>query len=344
MSNPFLAAIFAACIVLSASLAAAKPTVSLEIFTEQGAPVSASQEWYKALTELGVTSLRIRSATGSDKIDVSKRGTEANPQYHVTALLSSGGELTLPGGKFKPRDSQKLKAWLEALGDEGPAAVTQKRSAFGLLREQLVAVNNDLKQPLGIATKGKSAMLAVQQLAGKVKYQILLEPGADAALKELTLEEDLRSISRGTALAAILRPAGLVFAPQRPAGGKLHYYIRKPAAAQESWPIGWVADQNEHEVLPEIFQQINAEISEVPLSEALDAIVGRLKVPLLIDQNALAYHDVDLTQVEVSLPEKRMSYVHILDKLLSQAQLKYQLKIDEAGKPLIWVTTVRPIR
>jgi hypothetical protein len=187
-------------------------------------------------------------------------------------------------------------------------------------------------------------MLAVQQAASVISYQIMLEPGADAALKELNLEEELKEISRGTALAAILRPAGLVFTPRRPPGGKLEYYVSKPVAGQESWPVGWKADQSEREVLPELFTAINAEVSDVPLIEALNAITGRLKTPVLIDQNAMAMYDVDMSKAEVSLPVKRMSYALILDKLLGQAKLKYELRIDEANKPFFWITTVRPLR
>jgi hypothetical protein len=334
---------FGLAILLSGATVSAKPHISLEIVTEKGAPVSSSQQWYKTLTEIGITSLQIRSGTSVDKVEVIKQGAAGNPQYHVIGRLSSGNELTLPGGKFKTTDGEKLKKWIEALSDEGPAAVTQKRSAFGLLPEQLIAVNNDLKKPLGIATKGKPGMLAVQQIAGVVGYQILLEPGADAALKELKLEEDLKDLSRGTALAAILRPAGLVFRPQRPAGGKLQYYISKPAAGQESWPVGWKADQSDREVLPELFTVINAEIGDVPAAEALGAIIGRLKVKVLLDQNALAFYDVDLEKAEVSLPPKKMSYAQLLDKLLSQARLKYEVRIDEANTPLLWITTIRPL-
>jgi len=212
------------------------------------------------------------------------------------------------------------------------------------LPEQLLAVNNDLKKPLSISTKNKNGMLAVQQVAGVVGHQIMLDPGADAALRELKIEEELKEFSRGTALAAILRPAGLVLTPRRPPGGKLEYYVSKPVAGRESWPVGWKADQSEREVLPELFTAINAEISEVPLAEALEAITERLKVPVLLDQNAMAFYDVDMTKVEVSLPAKRMIYALILDKLLSQARLKYELRIDEANRPLLWITTIQPLR
>src|SRR5215211_7234841 len=92
----------------AASLPAALPRISFEIATEKGAPVSASQQWYKTLTQLGITSLQIRSGTSSDNIEIIKQGTADSPQYHVVGRLSSGSELLLPGGKFKSTETDRL--------------------------------------------------------------------------------------------------------------------------------------------------------------------------------------------------------------------------------------------
>src|SRR5215213_5287502 len=87
------------------SLPAAPPRISFEIVTEKGAPVSASQQWYKTLTQLGITSLQIRSGTSSDDIEIIKQGTAGSPHYHVVGRLSSDSELLLPGGKFKSTEA-----------------------------------------------------------------------------------------------------------------------------------------------------------------------------------------------------------------------------------------------
>ena len=37
-----------------------------------------------------------------------------------------------------------------------------------------------------------------------------------------------------------------------------------------------------------------------------------------------------------------MSYSQALRRVLSQAKLKYELRVDEADKPFLWITTIKP--
>ena len=37
-----------------------------------------------------------------------------------------------------------------------------------------------------------------------------------------------------------------------------------------------------------------------------------------------------------------MSYSQVLRKILSQAKLRYELRVDDADKPFLWITTVKP--
>ena len=64
------------------------------------------------------------------------------------------------------------------------------------------------------------------------------------------------------------------------------------------------------------------------------------KVPFLWDHNAIFKERIDLTK-KVSFPNKRAYYVTVLRQLLSQDELKYSVRVDEAGKPLIWITTFK---
>ena len=79
-----------------------------------------------------------------------------------------------------------------------------------------------------------------------------------------------------------------------------------------------------------------------PTVEALAAIEGRLKVPFLYDRNAMALYEIDPAAVEASVPEKRMSYSLVLRRVLSQAKLEYELRVDEADKPFVWITSIKP--
>jgi hypothetical protein len=103
--------------------------------------------------------------------------------------------------------------------------------------------------------------------------------------------------------------------------------------------VGWEPRGQRIKVLPDLFEHLNVEISDTPVSEAVEAIQSRLKVPFLFDYNAMALQDIDPAKVQAKMPGKRMTYGQVLSKVLLQARLQYELRIDEADKPFIWITT-----
>jgi hypothetical protein len=323
-----------------APAADAKPRVTMELLTERGLPLTASRQWYEALTELGIGGLQIRSAGPRDEAGITKQGTKAAPEYRVVGILSAANVLVLPGGKFKLNDTARLRKWLDDLQDQGAEGVTQPRSAFGLVASQLEEVAADLKRPVTFSTKGLSAAAAIERLGGQLRYPLVLDEAAGRALKPVELADELRGLSAGTAAAIMLRPAGLVLVPERPAGGQLQY--RVSGAGGQSWPIGWKPERPS-EALGVLFEFLNVEIADIPVSEALAAIEGRLKVPLVYDRNAMALHGIDPSSVQADVPSKRLSYSQTLRRVLAQAKLKYELRVDEAEKPFLWITTIKPV-
>ena len=59
------------------------------------------------------------------------------------------------------------------------------------------------------------------------------------------------------------------------------------------------------------------------------------------DRAALARHKIDIASINAAVPAKRTSYSLLLQKLLFQARLKYQLRIDDGNRPFIWITTIK---
>ncbi len=322
--------------------AAAEPRVSFEIITRPGLPPTSAQQWYQALSGLGVAGLQIRSGSEADEMNVEQTGTPALPAFRVTGILAADNMLHVPGGKFGVRDAGKLKKWIADLGADGVEGVTAPRAAFGLTPSQLEQVYDDLRQPLGFSTLGMHADQAVTKIARKLRAAIKPQPGTAGELARVTLADEFKDLTCGTALAAIARPAGLVLVPRRAPGGPIEYQLVKPAKGQEAWPVGWPPKNRSADELPVMFEMLNVEISEIPVSEALDAIRGRLAVPLVFDRNAMALHGADPTTAPADVPAKRMSYSQVLNKILFQARLKYEVRVDEADKPFLWITTVKP--
>ncbi len=329
---------------LCAALASAAegPRVSLEIVTRPGIPPTAAQQWYQVLSGLGVTGLQIRSGSGDDKMDVTSTGTPSAPAYRVTGILTADNTLHVPGGKFEPRQTDRLKKWIADLGTDGVEGVTAPCAAFGMTPSQLQQVHGDLRQPIDFSTLRLRGDLAVDKIARKLHAPLRVQPSATGALRGVQLADEFKNLSCGTTLAAIARPAGLVLTPRRAEGGSIEYHLAEPVKGQEAWPVGFKPAKRAADELPILFEMLNVEISEIPVIEAVQAIEGRLEVPLIYDRNAMALHGADPATAPADVPAKRMSYSQVLSKVLFQAGLRYELRVDEADKPFLWITTVKP--
>jgi hypothetical protein len=332
-----IAVVLVAPLSSAAAAASAAPRVSMEIAAETGLPIDAAQRWSQALASLGIDGVRIRAASPRDTPAVSKQGAG----FQVVGVLASDNVLYLPGGKFKMNDSGAMKQWLAKLRDGGAVGVTQSRSAFGLLPSQLEQVTNDLKRPVTTVSTGSATSDAVRQIAGTLGSPLVIDARTSAALESSIVADDVNGLSAGTALAILLRPAGLALVPER-VEGELRYHVHRAARGQQSWPIGWKPEKRISEVLPRLFEFLNVEITAIPVSQAVEAIQVRLEVPVFYDRNAMALFGIDPAQTPAELPSKRISYSQTLNRLLSQAKLKYELRVDEAEKPFLWITSIKP--
>jgi hypothetical protein len=55
----------------------------------------------------------------------------------------------------------------------------------------------------------------------------------------------------------------------------------------------------------------------------------------------MALHGADPATAPAEVPGRRMSYSQVLNRVLGQAGLRYELRVDENEKPLVWITTVK---
>ncbi len=168
-------------------------------------------------------------------------------------------------------------------------------------------------------------------------------PAARESLAENSQErllDELKGLSGGTALAALLRPLGLAFSLDRRPGEEPHIKIDRRDQLKETWPLGWPLEDAPVTTAPKLFERITVEIKKTPLSKALDALNGRVGLPILMDHNSILLQQIDL-ETRVSLPEGQQFYRRIYDQLLFQAGLKAEILLDDAKQPFLWITTIR---
>lgn len=335
----FLAAL--ALLLGVASVRAADGRIDLELVTVGSFPAEQTRDWLAMLQKLNLEGVRIRTGTEDDEPEIETGGTERAPAYRVKGLLTPGGNLLLKGAKFKLNDRVALGKWMDKLKQGGEENLSAMPGAFGLLPKQLAAVHEALSGPVDFATAGGRPKEIVEKLAGKLSLTVTFESNAEGALRSADpFPDQLLGVSFGTALAAVLRPAGLVFVPVKGKGDTVDLKITDSRSVEKSWPVGWPSNKGKGQLMPDLFKTLNVEIADTPLEESMAAIQKRVNVPFLLDQNSLARQRVDL-KAKISLPKANLSYARILDKLLTQVKCKAEMRLDEADKPFLWITTLK---
>jgi hypothetical protein len=139
-------------------------------------------------------------------------------------------------------------------------------------------------------------------------------------------------------VAAVARSAGAVLVPKASRSGT-ELVLVPAAVGSDSWPIGWPPEvKDESKVVPKLFDFTRVDIDGVPASRAMDAIADYIQVPMLFDYNNMVQHRVDLKK-PVKVAAGQSYYRRILDRVLFQVGLKADVRIDDAGKPFLWITT-----
>jgi hypothetical protein len=350
MQNRFATVVL---ILIASATACAAPPIELELATERGVQITAPREWLQLLTSIGIDNVQIRGFRAGDEPSVKNRGSAERPRYHVVGILTSKHQLQLPGGTFSRSDKAKLKDYFEGLTADGAESLAAPRGRFALTEKEMTAVLADLAQPIEFQTIGLPVRDAMEQLQAKFETKFALDREADRALRDsVPCRDELKGLTAGTGLAILLRSSGLALRPEKLRGQTVEYRIdpiaadaideetlgNADSADSKSWPVGWEPQQTPGELAPSLFEYRNAEISGFTLEETLDAIGPRVKISIYIDHAALAAHKIEPAKIEVRLARTRTIYKRVIDRVLAQAKLGSQVRIDEAGKPFLWIT------
>jgi hypothetical protein len=338
-------------LIACAISARAAASIEIELATESGLQITAPHEWLQRLTGAGIENVRIRGIRSGDEPRVENRGTAERPHYHVLGIITARNQLLLPGGAFSRADVGQIKDYFERLTADGAESLTAPRGPFGLTEGELKAVFADFAQPIDFETKGKSPREVADRLQERFGGEIAFDLQANHLLRESRpIADELTGVSAGTGLAIVLRSAGLVLRPEKPRGQPVAYRIAQADALAQStlgnlddiaiknWPVGWEPQAPLGNIAPTLSEFLNAEIDGYTLEETLAAIGPRVKIPVLLDHAVLEAHGIDPAKIQIRLARTRTFYKRVLDRVLSQARLGSQVRVDEAGRPFLWIT------
>jgi hypothetical protein len=317
---------------------AGEMAIDIEVVLTPDAPITAPQQWAQKLGKLGLDSVQIRSAHGEEK--PSTKLNDSGTRVEVLAVLTGRDELVMYDRRFRANQVSELKAYFEKL----PAQIAEQgvvRGPFGLTEEEFRTVMADMMRPLGVSTNGRTSRDLLSHCANSFRLPIKLM-AVDTLLRDVKpLQTELESFAAGTALAIALRDDGLTIHPENIAGG-LQLVVSPYQRGRKAWPVGWKAERSPRQLAPKLFESLTFEIENYTLAAALTALAPRLTVPVVMDDWSLARLDIHPDKIPVKLPPKKTFLMNAVDKMLSQARLGSELRVDDAGKPFLWVTQYGP--
>ncbi len=314
--------------------------IQLDLVADPSGQPGMQQEWMEKLNDCGIDRVRITTSRVSGRPSIEELESGSIVVIKIAGTLDDR-KILLPGRTFTIGEVDGIRAWVQQLRDDGAAVALGEKMGFGLTSEQLVALHTELSTPLDASTSGQSPAAILQQIRGKLKTPIVAGPAVAELLAndEEKFSGELQGFSAGTALAALVRPLGLVVVPDRPQGGTLQITLVPGENAAEHWPVGWPTEGPTNQIEPRLFERIDVEIRAFRLDDALQAISGRIGVAILYDYNSLAEKELDPAQALVTLVKPKQTYYSIVTALCSKTKprLAASLRVDENGKPFFWV-------
>ena len=357
----------------TASRAAAegKTTLRIEILLPPDGAALAAQQWGQTFAEIGFPA-RFRQPVFEDgpKLEQTTQG----PLRFVTLVgaLDRRGTVVFPGHTFTAGQAAALKEWLVALKTYGAQGSPTGQPLWGLNRSQFESVYRHLSEPVTADVRGLPLPAALERLALPADVPTRMSVAAQQALRAPSavraVSRSVAGLSAGTATAAVLSEFGLSFRPARTPAGTLELLIDVVDPAQRGsgeggacWPVGWDIDEtaaatakkvradqplpppNRVQIARPLFQIADISIAKMPLLDALAQVEQASGVPVLVDVPAAAAAGIDLL-APVSQPARRTSWAVVLRSLTLPHGLQGDIRRDENGQPLVWVTPPPPRR
>jgi len=331
-----------ACLLSTVSAWAGEGRVELNVTIAKGAPITAPQQWGPVLDDVGFNSTRFSSDVPENPLQITQARTDASPIYQVHGILTGNGSIMLPPGKtFSQRDRGAMQEWVRKLKTQGIEGTSGAKMPFGLTKSQFETARKELRTAVTAKTKGADPAATLKDITRGLGNPIVMDAQAERELAASgAVRDELNGLAVGTALAALIRPAGLILQP-RASNGRIEYVVADGRKGGAPWPIGWPSQEGSGKLVPTLLEKEETQDVEVPLADALAEIQNRVGVPFVYDYNGMAMVDVDLGKMTAQLTAGEHYYGRLLTRLLTRAKLKYEVRQDDAGRPFIWISTVR---
>ncbi len=314
--------------------------IELELFTEPGFSPLEVQKWYRLLTRLGVRRLRIGPGGPVAAVKVSRSQVGSVQVVRVQGRLTAQGRMVVPGESFSRSEAGRIARWLQSLRQ--PPQKRTPAGPFGLSESELALLRQRLQGTVDFSTQGQKRSQVWAQLGRLCPLQVVEPPGMAPLLDEQggPVQVELKGLSVGTAMACLLRPAGLVLTVEK-LPGQFRLVVRRPEQVQHIWPVGLKVRGLRGKRFDPLFRPLQINVAQgTTLQAVVEAFQKRLQMPVLVDHLALAAHGKRWEQLTTYHRPRKTYYLAALERLVGRAGLQLQVREDEAGTVFLWITVL----
>jgi hypothetical protein len=314
-------------------------SLHIDLFASDPTQALQSQSWGRVFDQLGH---RIRIRTGGVEDEPRLSETMRGPLRTVTLVgrLDRHGTLTFPGRTFKTGDDRALKEWLEELQSYGAQGSPLGQPRWGLNAEQFQGLFTSLSEVVKTDVTGLPLIDVVRSFGFGIDIPLRIHDSvADRWSDRLVAQQDVRRLTRGSALAVLLNDHGLCFRPLRTPSGTIDLVVLDKPHIPDAWPLGWEPrpDVSRKDYAPTLFSFSPIGFLDRPVTETLAAAREQTGCAVVVDTPGLLRQEIDLSTKIYGVPEKMTAWVLVLPAALTGTGALPQIRIDEAGKGFILV-------
>ena len=322
--------------------------LSVELLADKRAGGFIGQQWGRTFEKIGY-SVRIRRTVLDEKPEIKERMLGRLREIRVIGRLDRRGKLIFSDRTFSPGEGSKLAEWLRSLQVYGAQGSPKGRPVWGLSKSQFDRLFRALSEKVSADIEGLTFDKALARLSLPQQYPVRLATSASGRLRTLSatgrpVRHTLKGHSKGTALALLLGDYGLGFRPLRTPERNIELAIESLEKTTDVWPIGWDLKNSRAQTAPKMFKFVPEELEKVKLVDALEGISALTDIPVHIDRFGIEARGINVDDIVVSYPPKKTSWSLLLRAVTVPHKLSREFRIDEQGKPFVWVTALVPRR
>ncbi|MBS0260558.1 MAG: hypothetical protein JSS02_01270 [Planctomycetes bacterium] len=315
--------------------------IEIELVTTGEGVGTKARDWADLFSRLE-TVVTVRNSRVEDKLGVTE--TKVNNSLrnvHVVGVIDPKGRLILPDQVLSLEDSSKVTNWVKDLRMYGAQGNPKGQPVWGLTKEQFATIHATLKKPLTVETKDVPVSQVVAGFEIPPEHPLVFTQAATRALKDrgenARVAQSFKGVSQGTALAALLADQGLGFRPRRLPDGKIELSVATRDEARDVWPVGWPRQAELPATAPALLQFKAIDLDEEPLDDLLDGVSEALQMPVLIDRAGLEAKHINLSDVKITFPLKKATWISALKEFTFKAKARPDVLLDDAGQPFLYI-------